>query len=208
MTSAEGVLATTFKTTKFRGSGYDIGEVDEFLQRIATTLSVLEGSRPAAGPLLSAKDVLAQQFATVKRRESYVVEEVDQLLDDVAATLNGYARKAAESTGTIPVVRPNARPAGRTSAGRTSGHAAGPRSEDAIPTAAATARAQDVAAALSGLPEGAALGLRVLTQQLQIATVRTDGADALIVRTPDGGALRIVAVDASPTGVVLHTARS
>jgi DivIVA domain-containing protein len=200
MITAEDVLATTFTTTKFRG-GYDIEEVDDFLDRIAGTLATLEGTKAATTPLLSAKDVLAQQFATVKLREGYTVKDVDDFLDRIAAQLNEYAQKAV-ATGALPAVTPNDAPtpalaeaSSRGSVGSSTGL-----------TPAAAARAQDVPSALSNLPEGAALGLRVLTQQLQIATVRTQGSDGVTIRTPDGATLRVVAVDASPTGVVLRTA--
>jgi DivIVA domain-containing protein len=74
------VLNSKFQATKFR-DGYDADEVDDFLDRVVTTLRG-DTARP-----LTADDVRSVQFARTKFREGYDIDEVDALLDRVIAAL-------------------------------------------------------------------------------------------------------------------------
>ncbi len=230
MITAEDVRSRKFSTTKFR-EGYDIEEVDTYLDQIGQTLKSLEGgAAPTAPGLLGPEDVLAKVFDTVKFREGYALDEVDDLLDVVVQALQEH-RARALATGAQPAV-----PAPPTGAQRTGAQPTGAQptgAQPAVPTStgaqaavqslrdlhaspagltpAAAVRALDTGASVTSTPlppdpEAAALGTRVLISQLQIATIRTQGNDVLTLVTPDGAVLRVVAVDASPQGVTLRTA--
>ncbi|PJI86777.1 DivIVA domain-containing protein [Luteimicrobium subarcticum] len=197
MISAEDVLSTTFRTTRFRG-GYDIEAVDDYLDQVTRTLAVHEGRTPYTTDLLSAEDVRGRTFEVGKLRESYVAEDVDALLARIAEALDEYEKRAAtRTTGAVPAVAA-ATPTG----GAPTVPGMSPAPADRL-SPAAEARLQEVGGA--PVPDGATLGLRVLTSQLQIATVRARGSDVLTVRTPEGATLRVVAVDAGADGVVLRT---
>jgi DivIVA domain-containing protein len=223
MITAEDVRSRKFSTTKFR-EGYDIEEVDGYLDEIGQTLTSLEGgAAPATPGLVGPEDVLAKVFDTVKFREGYAIDEVDDLLDVVVQALQEHKARAL-ATGAQPVVS-----APRPTASQPTGsQPAVPATTGAQPsvqslrdlgtgspaglTPAAAVRALDTGASVSPTPplppdpEAAALGTRVLISQLQIATIRTQGNDGLSVVTPDGTVLRVVGVDASPQGVTLRTA--
>ena len=64
-----------FGVVRFK-EGYDMGEVDDFLDRLFATL---EG-RPVGQPV-TASDVKAVMFTPVRMREGYEVEDVDRFLD-------------------------------------------------------------------------------------------------------------------------------
>ncbi|MGC5168929.1 DivIVA domain-containing protein [Luteimicrobium sp. DT211] len=222
MITAEDVRSRKFSTTKFR-EGYDIEEVDGYLDEIGQTLTSLEGGAAPTSPgLLGPEDVLAKVFDTVKFREGYAIDEVDDLLDVVVHGLQEYKARAL-ATGAQPVVAPPRPPAPQQTGSQpvvpttTGGQPAVQSLRDlqsASPaglTPAAAVRAYDTGASVTSTPlppdpEAAALGTRVLISQLQIATIRTQGNDVLTVVTPDGSVLRVVAVDASPQGVTLRTA--
>ncbi|MFC8733237.1 DivIVA domain-containing protein [Luteimicrobium sp. NPDC057192] len=219
MITAEDVRSRKFSTTKFR-EGYDIEEVDGYLDEIGQTLTSLEGgAAPTAPGLIGPEDVLAKVFDTVKFREGYAIDEVDDLLDVVVQTLQEHKARAL-ATGAQPVVAA-AQPTGSqpavpvTTGAQPSVQALRDHLESGSPAGlspAAAVRALDTGASVSPTPplppdpEAAALGTRVLISQLQIATIRTQGNDGLSVVTPDGTVLRVVGVDASPQGVTLRTA--
>jgi len=216
MITAEDVRSRKFSTTKFR-EGYDIEEVDGYLDEIGRTLQSLEtGAAPTGPGLLGPEDVLAKVFDTVKFREGYAIDEVDDLLDVVVQALQEHKARAL-ATGAQPVVAA-AQPTGSQPAvATTTGTQPTVQSLRDLQTAspagltpAAAVRALDTGASVSPPlppdPDAAALGTRVLVSQLQIATIRTQGNDSLSVVTPDGTVLRVVAVDASPQGVTLRTA--
>jgi DivIVA domain-containing protein len=218
MITAEDVRSRKFSTTKFR-EGYDIEEVDGYLDEIGQTLTSLEGGAALTTPgLIGPEDVLAKVFDTVKFREGYAIDEVDDLLDVVVQALQEHKARALatgaqqvvparQPTGSQPVVpaTTGAQPSVQALRDLGAGSPAGL-------TPAAAVRAFDTGASVTPTPplppdpEAAALGTRVLISQLQIATIRTQGNDGLSVVTPDGTVLRVVGVDASPQGVTLRTA--
>lgn len=71
--------AAAFPLTKFR-EGYDAGEVDEFLERVAAALD-------GTGAPLDPTAVLNQRFQATKFREGYDQDAVDDLLDQVVVSL-------------------------------------------------------------------------------------------------------------------------
>lgn len=66
-----------FTTTRFR-AGYDMSEVDDFLDRCDQALDSGDGS-------VTAESVLAMRFTPTQFREGYDMEEVDVLLDEALA---------------------------------------------------------------------------------------------------------------------------
>lgn len=92
MVTSEQVAQIEFTTVRLR-VGYDMQEVDLFLDAVIETLRGLEhgaDARPAE-PHVTARDVAAVQFSTTKIREGYDQEEVDQFVQQVVATLASYA---------------------------------------------------------------------------------------------------------------------
>ena len=85
MITADEVLAAKFQATKFT-EGYDQDEVDDFLDRVVTTLRARETGVPAADALTIA-DLDARAFTTTKFREGYAQGDVDALLDRVRLQL-------------------------------------------------------------------------------------------------------------------------
>ncbi|NTW42025.1 MAG: DivIVA domain-containing protein [Cellulomonadaceae bacterium] len=95
--SSHDVLNMKFAATKFR-EGYDQDEVDDFLDRVTTTLMHLEGGAPTPRPVTAA-EVLSARFQATKFREGYDQQAVDAFLDVVAARL--------ADGGTTPAGRPS-----------------------------------------------------------------------------------------------------
>ncbi|WP_318241240.1 DivIVA domain-containing protein [Cellulomonas avistercoris] len=85
MLTADDVLNTKFAATKFR-DGYAQDAVDDFLDRVVTTLRAAQTGVPAADPVTAA-DVAAVRFEATRFREGYDMEQVDALLDQVRDTL-------------------------------------------------------------------------------------------------------------------------
>ena len=108
LTSVE-VEQVQFTTVRLR-MGYDMREVDLFLDAVIETLRGFEHGR-AARPSRSdhtERDVAAVRFSTTRFGEGYDQEEVDQLLQRVATTLASYAASpsATETAQPSPVVAP------------------------------------------------------------------------------------------------------
>lgn len=152
--------------------------------------------------MIRAADVLAQTFRTARLREGYEMEAVDDLLDAVAGALSvweagGLPGPDAATSGTL---RASALPTTRFREGYDTQDV-----DDYLSELAATLEQWERRAA--AVPADApTLGLRALTSQLQIATVRTHGADDVRVVTPGGVTLRVVAVEADASGVTVRTA--
>ena len=85
MLSAADLDRVAFTQVRWRG-GYDIDEVDSFLQRVRLVIA----AGPSAAPTLRAVDVVNQRFQPTKFRPGYSQDEVDRLLDRVAHTLVAY----------------------------------------------------------------------------------------------------------------------
>ena len=97
MLTADDVISARFATTRF-GPGYDMDDVDDFLDRVATTLrAYADGDGDGIDVL--AEDVADHRFSTTTLREGYAQLEVDDFLDRAetalrsleAATLRGPA---------------------------------------------------------------------------------------------------------------------
>ncbi|MFF3065334.1 DivIVA domain-containing protein [Oerskovia sp. NPDC057915] len=186
MLTADQVLDTKFTATKFR-EGYDVVQVDDYLDRVAVTLAAYEsGDRPGTG-LLTSAEASGVRFSATKWREGYDVTEVDDLIDGIVGTLRSY------ESGPAPTPHPAApHPTGAAS------DAVGqqdPAVTSPVPAAGATAG-----------PGSKPLGIHDLTTQLQYARVRANGSDRLVVLLPDGSTAHVTALDAGPDGITLRTA--
>lgn len=107
MLTAADVRAARFTATKFR-AGYEMVEVDALLARAARTLDHLEQGLTVESdgtPLLTPDDLLHARFSPTELTEGYFVDEVDDLLDEIIATLNTYIGRASRGE---PLVQPAA----------------------------------------------------------------------------------------------------
>ncbi|MFD6093900.1 DivIVA domain-containing protein [Oerskovia sp. NPDC060338] len=181
MLTAQQVLDTTFTATKFR-EGYDVEQVDIYLDDVSATLKAYEaGGRPGPG-LLTSVEARSVRFSPTKWREGYDVTEVDELIDAIVSTLQSYE----------------------------AGPAPAPLQGAPHPTAAVSdaveqhdAPATPPAAAGDGTRP---LGIHDLTTRLQYARVRSNGSDRLVVRLPDGSTAHVTDLEAGPDGITLRVA--
>ena len=79
-------LDPTFRTRRVR-EGYDLDEVDDFVDRV---LDVLEG-KTGPSSALSPEAIEAYEFRVVRFRECYSMDDVDDWLDAAAAELRRAA---------------------------------------------------------------------------------------------------------------------
>ena len=94
-----------FTATQFR-EGYEQHEVDSFLEKIASTLRVLQTGTNSTGyasniagvKVLTADDVQSKKFHGTRFREGYEQDEVDSFLDHVVETLR-YLEGGAQASG-------------------------------------------------------------------------------------------------------------
>ena len=94
-----------FTATQFR-EGYEQHEVDGFLEKIASTLRVLQAGTNSTGyasniagvKVLTADDVQSMKFQGTRFREGYEQDEVDSFLDHVVETLR-YLEGGAQASG-------------------------------------------------------------------------------------------------------------
>ena len=98
MLTSAAVLEARFTVTKFR-EGYDQGEVTEFLQRASAALAAVEagagtGAAASVGAALTADEVAQTRFATTKFDNGFDQDEVEVLLEAIAAALREYAAAA------------------------------------------------------------------------------------------------------------------
>ncbi len=90
--TADEVEGVVFAESRFR-EGYDMQEVDAFLERCVASIRWVEGG-PRPADLLTPDEVMNQRFAQTKFRAGYDQSEVDDLLDRVVSALR--ATPAAE----------------------------------------------------------------------------------------------------------------
>lgn len=83
-----------FSTTKLR-EGYDMGEVDDAIDRVFGALA-----EPV--PSMSGADVRTLRFTPVRLREGYDMGEVDEWLDQAAAELERTAGGTAATAPATP----------------------------------------------------------------------------------------------------------
>ena len=94
-----------FTATQFR-EGYEQHQVDSFLEKIASTLRVLQAGTNSTGyasniagvKVLTVDDVQNVKFAATRLREGYEQDEVDSFLDHVVETLR-YLEGGAQASG-------------------------------------------------------------------------------------------------------------
>jgi DivIVA domain-containing protein len=90
------VISTAFATTRF-APGYDMDEVDDFLDRVASTLRAHAEGDGDSIEMLS-DDIPARRFATTTFREGYAQLEVDEFLDRAETTLRTLEAAALGGT--------------------------------------------------------------------------------------------------------------
>lgn len=103
MIHAADILAKVFSTSRYR-EGYDIDEVDSFLDALAANYRILDGV-PEHGDHAMALDltpqlIVDQRFKTARFAESYDMSDVDEFLDAIVADLHERNR----STGVVDEV--------------------------------------------------------------------------------------------------------
>jgi DivIVA domain-containing protein len=81
---ADDVRNVRFSSSKFR-EGYNLVEVDAFLDRVETQLRT--GGSDRSIPLLTAQAVIDQRFSATKFRAGYDQDEVDDFLDRIVTEL-------------------------------------------------------------------------------------------------------------------------
>lgn len=77
-----------FSLTRFR-EGYDLADVDAFLEHLRDTLVQWESGRPG---LILSGEVAETRFAVTKFRNGYDQDQVDNFLDEATITLAGYEK--------------------------------------------------------------------------------------------------------------------
>lgn len=96
MLSSADIRAARFTVTAFH-EGYEIAEVDELLAATIGTLEQLEHGRTTFAdgrPLLTPQNLLDARFTPTLNRSGYDVVEIDDLLDEIIATLTEYIARA------------------------------------------------------------------------------------------------------------------
>ena len=105
------VSKVRFSPVRLR-EGYDMGEIDEHLDLVQSTLDALDAALARGGPMPGV--IPAPRFTPVRLREGYDMGEVDTFLAEVATeearlrALAGRGITPADSPQTDPVVDPSA----------------------------------------------------------------------------------------------------
>lgn len=89
-----------FSTTKLR-EGYDMGEVDDAIDRI---FAALTGDPPTMSP----EQVSQLRFTPTRLRDGYDMDEVDQWLDEAAAELEARDGRAGPAVAAPAPSHPSA----------------------------------------------------------------------------------------------------
>ena len=112
--TSRDVTSKKFVSTRFR-EGYEQGQVDAFMQKVAETLRAWEtgaaaaapqpddggapghDARPAGAPpgALTSEDVLNKKLQVTRFREGYEQDEVDELLDAIMRVLRDYEARSS-----------------------------------------------------------------------------------------------------------------
>lgn len=102
MLTPDDVTHARFRATKFR-EGYDLDEVDDYLDRIVATLRARQAGE-AGDVTLADLDTVA--FTATRFREGYEMADVDDFLDRVRVELGGkpapWVQPDAPTPGLVP----------------------------------------------------------------------------------------------------------
>lgn len=220
MLTSTALRATRFHVTRFR-EGYDIAEVDELLERLATTLESLEAGRPDPIPVTT-DDLLDARFTTTRMTAGYDVVEVDDLLDMGLEALRQHADVASAAASVEEAAWAAATAAASASAGAMLLHD-GPGSDGAARLTDDAAFAAPAAGgwALGSTPSApsydhdhdhdhdtavsTAMPCSVVARELSLAQATSYGEhrDVLVVEGPDGTRWTATSVTRTDTGIVL-----
>lgn len=95
MISSSALVQRQFIVRKYR-EGYDMLEVDLFLNRVEESLKIYENGRSmlttGSTEILTSAQVMAEKFTATKFKSGYDVAMVDDLLDEVCLTLKHYEK--------------------------------------------------------------------------------------------------------------------
>ena len=94
--TADQASHAAFVTTRFK-AGYDLEEVDVFIEGIAAALRAWE-TGPVSGPsyrILASDDVSSKKFSTTSLREGYEQDAIDLFMDEAARTLQDHETRAS-----------------------------------------------------------------------------------------------------------------
>lgn len=184
MLTSNEVRVAEFSTVRVV-AGYEMAEVDDFLDRLADCLAAYE--QGGSGRYLTADEVADAQFTATRIREGYRTEEVDELLDQALETLRGYEAAAAPATAAVTPAADSLAPP--SSAGA-------PAADPLAPPSSPAAPAADPLAA----PSPVAPGERTAIGQPPVPTAEPLGRHAA-VGVP-GDAAAPPAADPAPAGPV------
>jgi DivIVA domain-containing protein len=97
--TADEIRNERFSTTRFV-TGYELNEVDAFLDDVVKTLEAYETGTPLRTPLRSS-EVAEHTFALVHLREGYKPAEVSTALENIAATLRRWEQHDGHMDDTV-----------------------------------------------------------------------------------------------------------
>ena len=93
--TADQASHAAFVTTRFK-AGYDLEEVDVFIEGIAAALRAWE-TGPVSGPsyrILTSDDVSSKRFSATSLREGYEQGAIDLFMDEAVRTLQDHETRA------------------------------------------------------------------------------------------------------------------
>lgn len=195
MLTADDVLTHTFPTTRLR-QGYDVMEVDDFLDRVIAAFRYYE-TGGAQGSRMPAHEVRSMKFPVTKFREGYELDGVDSFLDEVETCL--VALEKAVAAGNQPPLRhypvQHQHDHGQVGVQQQASH---PSATDLLPPLAPHAR--------EDYPAQVALDLTTLVNELQRSYLLSSipSGSTPIVITPDGREYVVRAVTRDSGQVVLE----
>ena len=202
MLKATAVSGARFSPTKFR-EGYAVGGVDDFLMRVAATLSTLESGNttgPRGSALVTPDEVANHRFMTTRVRDGYDVIEVDDFLDAIVDTLSVYIARAQRGE---PLVQDS-----DGTPGPDATDAPGIASPSTSPekAAAKTSPASTAGSGTGGDQPGSAMATQDFLRDLQYQRALLSGSarESLVFHGSDGREFAPVRIERTPTGIVVH----
>lgn len=93
MLTADEVLDIRFSSAGMFRSGYAVSEVDDWLDRVVSTLQAYQGEAEGSVELL-AEDAQEVRFRVTRGSGSYDMDQVDAAIDSITAALDAHERAA------------------------------------------------------------------------------------------------------------------
>jgi DivIVA domain-containing protein len=184
--TSQDIAKAQFMTVRLK-EGYDMGEVDDFLDRLVATMEKYEQGVAERSGAISATDVREQGFTTVRIREGYDMADVDELLDQAAETL-----QTLESRPARPQAQPHQPPAGLP-----------PQQPPPGQPVHQPPPGQPVHQPPPGQPAGSAGGLSTFELVQQLLSLYAGAGPSVWAVGPDGRRYGIEGVKATTTGLTI-----